>query len=107
MFRAFSLNHFTMDSQRELFFKIWMERPHYSEVSGAYLGEDARAHYFAHILGKGAYPAFKLREDNIVLLTMEEHRQFDQGDVDKLKKDPRWSKVFEKKELLKQEYYKK
>lgn len=94
--------------QRELFFYVWNNRPHISEISGAYLGHEAVAHFFAHIIGKGAYPSFKLREDNIVLLTREEHYAFDQGDVTKLpdyeKHRAKWEELLEKKQLLIQEY---
>lgn len=33
----------------------------------------------AHVLPKGKYPEFKFDPENIVLLTIEEHRLFDQG----------------------------
>jgi hypothetical protein len=92
------------ENQREMFFHIWETRPHFSEVSGKYLGVEAKAHYFAHILGKGAYPGYKLNPDNIVLLTMEEHAQYDNGDLSKLREKEEWRWLFEKRELLKQKY---
>lgn len=93
-------------SQKEMFFHIWDTRPHRSEVSGIYLGEIPRAHYFAHILSKGAYPGFKFNPDNIVLLTMEEHTLYDCGDLEKLRQDKNWKQLFKKREKLKQLYYK-
>ena len=63
--------------QKDLFDKIWTERPHYSEFSGEELGEEAKSFFFAHVLAKGAYPNFKCYEQNIVLLTMREHMLLD------------------------------
>lgn len=87
-----------------MFFHIWNTRPHQSFVSGKYLGEVPIAHYFAHVIGKGAYPSFKLNPDNIVLLTMEEHILYDTGDLSKLREIKQWKPLFEKRESLKQEY---
>jgi hypothetical protein len=57
-----------------LFFKqIWKERPHKSEVSGRYLGKEASSAFFHHILPKNKYPEFRLDEENIILLTIDEH----------------------------------
>ena len=94
------------DNQRDLFIYIWINRKHYSEVSGEYLGEEPRAHYFSHVIGKGAYPSFKLREDNIVLMTIEEHEQWGNRRWE-IKNDPKWRRVFELEERLIQEHNKK
>lgn len=59
--------------QREMFMDIWKKRPHKSEVSGAYLGKEAMSTYFHHILPKEKYPEACLDEENIILLTLEEH----------------------------------
>ena len=59
--------------QREFFLSIWKKRPHRSEVSGAYLGKEAMSTYFHHILPKEKYPEACLDEENIILLTLEEH----------------------------------
>ena len=57
-----------------LFFKqIWKERPHKSEISGRYLGKEASSAFFHHILPKNKYPEFRLDEENIILLTIDEH----------------------------------
>lgn len=55
---------------------IWENRPHLSEVSGKPLlpkGHFKWHWQFAHILPKGTYSRFKLREDNIMLMLPEEH----------------------------------
>tara|TARA_R110000868_G_scaffold173661_2_gene409957 strand:+ start:1040 stop:1441 length:402 start_codon:yes stop_codon:yes gene_type:complete len=59
--------------QREMFLDIWKKRKHYSEVSGVYLGKEPMSTYFHHILAKEKYPEACLDEENIILLTLEEH----------------------------------
>ena len=63
--------HFT--EMREFFLSIWNKRTHKSEVSGDYLGSEAMSTYFHHILPKEKYPEACLDEENIILLTLEEH----------------------------------
>lgn len=58
---------------RELFQKIWNERPHYSELSWTFLGREISTVFFHHILPKSKYEEATLDEDNIILLTWEEH----------------------------------
>ena len=52
---------------------IWKKRKHYSEVSGQYLGSKPMSTYFHHILPKEKYPEASLDEENIVILSLEEH----------------------------------
>jgi hypothetical protein len=59
--------------QREMFLSVWKKRKHHSEVSGAYLGSEPMSTYFHHILPKEKYPEACLDEENIILLTLEEH----------------------------------
>lgn len=62
----------------KLFLEIWNERPHVSEISGRPLlyPQHPQWHWqFAHILGKGAYPAFKFKKENIMLMLPEEHEK--------------------------------
>jgi len=59
--------------QRDMFMDIWKKKPHKSEVSGVYLGKEAMSTYFHHILPKEKYPEACLDEENIILLTLEEH----------------------------------
>ena len=58
---------------REMFLDIWKKRAHYSEISGQYLGKEPMSTYFHHILPKEKYPEACLDEENIILLTLEEH----------------------------------
>ena len=55
------------------FISIWNDRPHYSEISGKFLGSEALSTFFHHILPKSTYPACAYDKQNIILLTAEEH----------------------------------
>lgn len=57
----------------EMFQKIWQERPQYSEVSWTVLGKEISSLYFHHILPKRNWEEAKFDEDNIILLTWDEH----------------------------------
>jgi hypothetical protein len=88
----------TFKNQSEMFRWIWENRPHVSEVSGKPLhskGHWQFHHQFAHILSKGAYPAYKLREKNIMLLLPEEHLYQES-----------FEKFQQRKQELKEQYYK-
>jgi hypothetical protein len=60
---------------REFFLQIWSKKAHYSEVSGKWLGKEPLTVYFHHILPKEKYPQTCFDEENIILLTLEEHEQ--------------------------------
>lgn len=64
------------NSQKEMFQWIWDNRERVSEISGLPLlpqGHPKWSWQFAHVLGKGAYPGFKLRQENIMLMLPQEH----------------------------------
>ena len=63
------------NQQKEMFINIWKKRKHHSEVSGVYLGKEPMSTYFHHILPKEKYPDACLDEENIILLTLDEHTQ--------------------------------
>lgn len=87
----------------QVFIEIWNERPHISEVSGIAL-KAFNVCNFSHILTKGAYPGFRLKKENIVLKTFDEHQMWE-FQAHKLKELPEWKWVFELKQKLKEEYY--
>lgn len=60
---------------KTLFLQIWSKKAHYSEVSGKWLGKEPLTVFFHHILPKEKYPQAMLDEENIILLTLEEHEQ--------------------------------
>ncbi len=64
-----------ISEMREFFLQIWSKRSHHSEVSGRWLGKDPLTVFFHHILPKEKYPQAALDEENIVLLTIDEHEQ--------------------------------
>jgi hypothetical protein len=86
-----------MSPMKDMFLKIWKIRPHKSEVSGTSLGSEALSTYFHHILPKEKYPEASLDQENIILLTWEEH--------DQVEMDPtRYEEVNKRREQLKQKY---
>jgi hypothetical protein len=97
-----------MDSQEkkyinlsEFYLYIWKKRvigsKHYSEVSGKRLGKEPLSIYFHHILPKKKYPLLMFDEENIILLTGEEHEKVEQDMYF-------YEKVNEKRETLKSKY---
>ena len=81
----------------EFFLHIWKKRLHYSEVSMDYLGREPLSVFFHHILPKEKYPQAALDEENIILLTLNEH--------DQVEKDIyRYEEVNKRREQLKQKY---
>ena len=83
-----------------LFKKIWDTRPRVSQVSGTPLGAFS-VQLFSHILPRSTYRKFMLRDDNIWLVTPQEHYEWEFGD----RKDPKWDKKKEQYEKLKQQYH--
>lgn len=80
----------TFKNQSELFAHIWKTREHVSELSGKPLLNNGHPQWhwqFLHLLGKGAYPAFKLREDNIILALPDEHEKQEEFEEFILRKD--------------------
>lgn len=74
------------ERELDLFVEIWNERPHVSEVSGkrlmpkpSHTDEGAWRMWvsqFSHLVPKGSYRGMRLRKENIVLKTVEEHDQW-------------------------------
>jgi hypothetical protein len=68
-------------NQKELFMHIWNSRPHVSELTGEPLlpiNNDLWHFQFLHVLPKGSYPSYKLREENIKLGLPDEHKNQEQ-----------------------------
>lgn len=85
------------DEMRNFFLSIWKKRSHFSEVSGKFLGKEPLTIFFHHILPKGKYPEAEFDEENIILLTWEEH---DQVEMDIY----RYEEVNNKRNYLKLKY---
>ena len=82
---------------RDFFLQIWRKRPHVSEVSGDYLGKEPLSVFFHHILPKEKYPEAKLDEDNIILLTLDEHTNVETNIY-------KYEEVNKRRDLLKLKY---
>ena len=82
---------------REFFLNIWKRRLHISEVSGTYLGKEPLTVFFHHILPKEKYPQAKYDEENIILLTLDEHTNVE-SDIYK------YDEVNKRRDLLKIKY---
>lgn len=82
---------------KELFLQIWKKRPYRSEVSGEYLGKEPLTVFFHHILPKEKYPQAMFDEENIILLTLDEHANVENDMY-------RYEEVNKRREQLKQKY---
>ena len=86
-----------ISEMQEFFLQIWKKRLHYSQISMDYLGKEPLSVFFHHILPKEKYPQAAFDEENIILLTLEEH--------DQVEMDPtRYEEINKKREKLKQKY---
>lgn len=63
----------------ELFMEIWSERLHYCSNCSKYLGEEPRSFYFAHLKPKSTHPELRLDKNNISLMCLSCHTEFDAG----------------------------
>lgn len=81
----------------KFFLQIWKKRQHLSENSGLPLVGEPLSVYFHHILPKNKYPEAEFDEENIILLTLNEH---DQVESDMY----RFEEVNKRRELLQKKY---
>lgn len=86
-----------INPMKELFLRIWKTRPRKSEVSGDYLIGEVSTAFFHHILPKEKYPQAELDEENIILLTLDEHTNVESDMY-------RYEEVNNRREHLKQKY---
>lgn len=82
---------------QNFFLQIWKKRQHLSEISGLPLVGEPLSVYFHHILPKNKYPEAALDEENIILLTLNEHDQVE-SDI------YRFEEVNKRREQLKKKY---
>jgi len=89
----------TSDSKEmwNFFLEIWKKRPHRSEISNIPIYGEPSSAYFHHILAKSKYPVASLDEENIIILSLEEH--------DNVENDIfRYEEVNKRREYLKEKY---
>jgi len=61
---------------KDWFFRVfWNGKPRISQVSGRLIGTNFSSAYYHHILPKNKWPELTYVEENIVILTMDEHQQ--------------------------------
>jgi len=88
-----------------LFKEIFLERNGKCQITGRDVIFDPMS--FMHILSKGAYPKFRLKKENILLVEPEIHYIYDNSDKETLLFEyPKAKIIYEIKEELKIEYYK-
>lgn len=85
------------NEMRDFFLSLWKKLPHYSMVSGKWLGKEPLSVFFHHILPKEKYPEAAFDEENIVFLTLEEHNQVEMDGY-------RFEEVNNKRNYLKHKY---
>jgi hypothetical protein len=81
----------------EMFQSIWQKRPHYSELSWTKLGGEISSLYFHHILPKSKYEEAMFDEDNIILLTWNEHENVERDST-------RYEEINKRREKLMEKY---
>jgi hypothetical protein len=87
-----------MPSVRDEFFnRIWKKRKHISEVSGVFLGDTPNSMFFHHILPKRLFKEAEFDEENIILLTPEEHANVESNIY-------RYEEINKRREFLKKKY---
>ena len=84
-------------SMREMFLRVWKQRPHKSEISGERLGTEPLSIFFHHILPKEKYKDAALDEENIILMTLDEHSNVESNIY-------RYEEVNKRREYLKTKY---
>ena len=86
-----------ISEMQEFFLQIWRKRLHYSQVSMDYLGKEPLTVFFHHILPKEKYPQAMFDEENVILLTLDEHTNVENDMY-------RYEEVNKRREKLKQKY---
>lgn len=81
----------------DVFNKIWVERPHYSEISWVWLGREISSLYFHHILPKSKYKEAMFDEENIILMTWNEHENVERNPT-------RYEEINKRREKLREKY---
>ena len=84
-------------SMREMFLRVWKQRPHKSEISGERLGTEPLSIFFHHILPKEKHNQAALDEENIILMTLDEHSNVESNIY-------RYEEVNKRREYLKTKY---
>jgi hypothetical protein len=107
------VKRFKPTGEARIFHDIWRDREHVSflndENLDKYEGTKQWYSLFAHVLSKKQYPKFRLKPDNIMLLSPTQHKLYDQGTKENRQNYAdhyhcSWEPLFELAEQLKKEY---
>lgn len=79
------------------FQKLWETEPHYSEISGVWLGNENSSAYWHHIIPKSSNKDAEFDRENIVRLTLDEHTIVEANPL-------KYELVNKKREMLKLKY---
>jgi hypothetical protein len=95
------------ESEMPFFTAIWATRPHRCTVCKEALGDELKPSFFSHILSKGAFPAFRLLDINVVIKCEVCHHEYGTIAQSTLLNEnyEKWYKIFELKEELIEKYY--
>ncbi len=82
---------------RDLFLIIWRKRPHVSEVSGEVIFSPPSSANFHHILHKENHEEAMYDEENVIILTLDEHTNCHNGAIE-------YEEVERRKKILMNKY---
>jgi hypothetical protein len=88
----------------KLFMEIWGERPHRCFITDKRIPQPSPS-VFAHVLGKGGYPKYRLEKFNIVLMLPDiHHLQHSLGKSDLITRFPKFEEFFDMQDELRAQY---
>lgn len=79
------------------FQELWKNEPHYSEISGKWLGDENSSCFWHHILPKNSHKKAEFDRENIIRLTFEEHQEVEQNPL-------KFEEVNKRRKILKEKY---
>jgi len=90
------IDRLTRDADRRFCEELWRTRGPRSEVSGTYLGSEPNWACVHHLVSKAKYPVYRYDSDNVILLTLQEHADTENGNPSEI--------VRKRTEQVKQKY---
>lgn len=110
--KRYAAKNHARGSEYKLFEAIWEKREHICFLTNERLSD--KSYYlnigmfhnlFHHVLPKGKYPNYRLKEENIIILFPHAHHEVETIAIsDMLKKYPRYKLLLDLKETLIQKY---
>lgn len=78
---------------------LWSQEPHYSEISGKFLGSENSSMYWHHIFSKSQFPEYEFDRNNLIRISGDEHATVETNPYF-------YEEVNKRREILKQKYNK-